>query len=394
MVTLPKVDSWLCVHISVVVELPHVGGSSVVGMITDIADPSGTRTSEIQRLLLLGWKDKRIFHSIGWVTPEVFPQEELRQMAAGTRKHVVFNAPSAERLTNLIKTVRREFEAEVVRQKRRDTALSDGSDDGVSLATIGEHKLIRVKTKWPDINRIFGSSKVYDNTGHAIGREYGIPMGRVALLGGEEGAGKTRWYTSLLLHLTEDLNMRCGVFQGEMSAAEYKELLLNMCRAMGFTPRRALENLFVFKNEHHEVHCQKIKDLGLSFFVWDSFPQIANSTSKADIDDIILDIKQATRGQCAALMVQHLSKEGGIKGNNHLSYMADDLMYLQLERSFGKGDDYFSIRKGKARSGGRGEKAWFCHWDDHICVLDAADYNLRASTIAATEKPKTKRLAA
>ena len=346
-------------------------------------------TAEIQRLLLLNWDDSRIFHSVGWATPEVFAEEELRQMAAGTSKHVPYDPAAAYRLKNLIKTARREFEAENTRQSRRDATVEE--EDGVCLEDVDEVPMIRVPTKWHDLNKMFGSTKLYDATNRVIGEEFGLPLGQIALLGGEEGAGKTRWYTSLVLHLAEDLDMKVGVYQGEMDKGEYKTLLTSICRAMGFTPQRAIRNIYVFKKEHHEGHCQKIKELGLGFFVWDSFPQLARSNTKAGIDDIVLDVKQAMRGQCAGMMVQHLDKATGkIKGNNHISYMSDDVLILRRQEEFGK--DVFSIVKEKARSGGRGEKCWYMHSGNGcVMTLPSEKYNLREKVTANVNASKKAR---
>lgn len=347
---------------------------------------SETLTSQIQRLLLMGWDDGRIFTSVGWATPEVFPQEELRQMAAGTSKYVAYDAAAAYRLKNLIKTTRREWDEEQARQSRRDAANDDG-DDFSCLEDVEEVPVIRVPTKWHDLNRMFGSTKLYDACGGLIGEDFGLPLGQLALLGGEEGAGKTRWYTSLVLHLAEDLDMKVGVYQGEMNKGEYKTLLKSVCQALNFTPKRAMRNIFVTKKEHHEVHCLNIKEHGIGFFVWDSFPQLARSNTKAGIDDIVLDVKNAMRGQCAGLMIQHLDKATGkIKGNNHISYMCDDVMILRLREEFGK--DVFSIEKKKARSGGRGEMCWYMHNQrGFVETLNSDYYNAIAK---ASEKEQAK----
>lgn len=330
-------------------------------------------TGQIQRLLLMGWNDNQIFVSVGWKTPEVLETEELRQMAAGTSKYVAYDAAAAYRLKNLIKTVRREFEADVARQNRRDAAIDD---DFSCLNDVDEIPITRVSTKWGDLNKMFGSTKLYDVYNNVVAENFGIPLGQIALLGGEEGAGKTRWYASLLLHLAEDLDMPVGVYQGEMNKGEFKTLVMNMCRALGFTPKRAMRNIFTTKKENHEQHCQKIKEYGIGFMVWDSFPQLARSNTKAGIDDIVLDVKNAMQGQCAGLMVCHLDKATGkIKGNNHISYMADDVLILRRQDEFGK--DVFSIEKHKARSGGRGEKCWYAHHPDgYVMTLDSCQYNL------------------
>jgi hypothetical protein len=161
-----------------------------------------------------------------------------------------------------------------------------------------------------------------------------------------------------------------------MDKGEYKTLLMSVCRSLNFSPKRAMKNIYVFKKEHHEGHCQKIRELGLGFMVWDSFPQLARSNTKAGIDDIVLDVKQAMRGQCAGLMIAHLDKASGkVKGNNHISYMADDVMILKRQEEFG--NDVFSIEKGKARSGGRGEKVWYKHHDGYVLSLPSEQYNLQ-----------------
>ncbi len=226
-------------------------------------------------------------------------------------------------------------------------------------------------------------------SGRVISETFGLPLGQVALMGGEEGAGKTRWYTSLILHLAEDLDMKCGVFQGEMDKGEYKTLLMSLCRSLGVKPKRLMKNVFVFKREHHEGHCQKIKELGLSFFVWDSFPQLAGSNTKAGIDDIVLDVKSAMRGCCAGLMICHLNEKGQIKGNNHIRYMSDDVLVLKREEGFG--ENVFSVEKEKARSGGRGEKCWYRHLDGCVMRLPSEQYNLQEKAQKASETGRRKR---
>jgi predicted ATP-dependent serine protease len=342
--------------------------------------------------MTLGWENPRIFTSIGLSTPEVFPSEELRQLASGKKKYLPFSKQAAEALESLIKQVRKEYEADIARQGHRDEVLATGASDGVRLDQVEETFVRRIETKWMDINRVFGASKIYDAGYNVIGQQYGLPLGKVNLLGGEEGVGKTRWYTALMLHFAEDLDMKCGVYQGEMDAGEYKGLLMSLCRAMHVNPQRALRNIHVFRQEHHQSHCQKIKELGLQFFVWDSFPMLANSNTKDGIDDIVLDVKAAIRDQCAALMVVHLNERGQIKGNNHVRYMADGNFYMQLEPLFG--DGVISLKSGKNRSGKRGEKAWFAHYEEALRVLNASEYNLREQQHNEENAPKKGKKAA
>lgn len=324
-------------------------------------------------MLLAGMTNQQIYVAVGQDTPEVFPDDHVRQYLSGSTKNIPYNALAEGDLWKLIKTLRKEADASAKRQESRDRILKSGGTPSMNMAEVPfSPEPYRLSTGFDDIDNLFGHTTHYDQHDNIIGHSKGLMLGKLLLLGGEEGVGKTRFYTSLAITLAVRFNKKIGVFQGEMTESDYCRMIRNICRAYHTDPDLALANIWMSRSEHHYDHCQMIQEHKLDLFVWDSFPMLANSRSKEGVDDIVLDIKSATQDQCAGILVAHLNEKGQIKDNSHIRYMGDGSLYMYVASELG--EDVFVIVTGKNRQGKRGMKAFGRHNGQALEVLNASVY--------------------
>ncbi len=239
--------------------------------------------------------------------------------------------------------------------------------DGVSFDQIQEVPVTRISTGFRELDLVFGENPLYDATGRVIGASAGPARGKIGLLCGEPGVGKTKYYTAQAIVWTEQMGLKVGIFQGEMTAGEYKELYMSINRANGFVPKN-LANFHVFKSRKHEDHCTAISDLGLDVFIWDSFPYLYKTKTEVDIDNLVENVKNACVGKCVAWMVAHLNEKGKIKGNNRMQYAVDATYLMKKETILG--DGVFSIESEKQRQG-KPNKAYCRHEGPRICHIES-----------------------
>jgi hypothetical protein len=199
-----------------------------------------------------------------------------------------------------------------------------------SFDQIREIRTTRFSFGRVEVDHVFGSTRTYDSAGHIIAEHWGAPRGKLLLLGGEEGVGKTKWYSDTLIMLLF-AGLRVAVIQMEMEPGEYKNTLMNMHRALGLGETlKNSENLFVMRLHTPEEHAEAIREIHPDIVFFDSFPQIRGNNSKAGIDHIVLDcLKPALiEENCCGILIAHLNNEGQIKGNNHIRYMVDGVFRM------------------------------------------------------------------
>lgn len=341
-------------------------------------------TTEIAKLMDRGWTDDQIFVLIGNThCPEVFEDDEERRHAANCSGRAAqlegggipaYDQEAAHLLRADIRRLRREHQP-------NSMAVDD---QVVALSAVQEAVTNRLPTLIPSLDEMLGSTKRYNDQFEVIGETFGLPLGKLGLLGGEEGAGKTRFYTALAIrlimmhmHLPHEQRVPVVVFQGEMSPEEYKELAMSMCRASGVQlSDEAQCYLLCSKSRSHTYQTTLVKNgcpvrlpsgqevlMKPRLAIVDSFPMIMGSRSAAGIEDIVFQWKKALGQYCSGLMLAHLNKEGKIKGNNLISYLVDNVYTMRIEQDLNAqhGDGFISITSGKARSGKRNAKVYCRH---------------------------------
>ncbi len=327
--------------------------------------------SDIHRLLVRGYCDERVFVSIGWSTPEVFEVDELREMAAASEVVPDFNKSKRDFLFKKIKALRKKHVREIERQRKIEEALASDGPEVLSIADVEEAYTARISTDNPVVDNVFGRSTRYNSNSEIVGYESGIPRGKLALLGGEEGVGKTRWYVSQALHFCLNKGLKVLVFQFEMSLAEFAELVFNICRASGMIvdhelKARLRDNFLVSNRRGTEAQCRLITETRADWVIWDSYKLIPGLSTQDAVEDFVFYVKRALGQHAAGTMVTHLNEKGKITGNGFIRYITDAWFVMKLWPTeegevVGAGDGRFVLESGKNRAGARNQKAVFFH---------------------------------
>ena len=187
----------------------------------------------------------------------------------------------------------------------------------------------RISTNIPDLDKVFGYSKRYDDAGNVVSIDWGMAVGKVYLLYGQAGTGKTTLYVQLLIKLIEEQGLRVGLGMMEMSAREVMEFIENMYKALGIKPVRLYENLVIFDGTDHVLHCARLKELKLDWMIWDSYSMFDGSGSEKGAKKIVRDIKAAIEGRCCGMIVGHLDEDGKVRGHKKVVDLADSLFVLE-----------------------------------------------------------------
>lgn len=228
-----------------------------------------------------------------------------------------------------------------------------------------------ISTGFPWIDAIFSTSYQYDNNGDVVATNVGLPTGKLLLLGGEEGVGKTKFYSTLAVYMLR-LNRKILIFQMEMSVSEYKSFFKQIHRSLGYGDIiRNSCNLRIEDSIQPERQAQIIDEFKPDIVIFDSFPQIYGNNSKRGIDDIVLNkLKPALlRNNTCGIIVSHLNQQGKIKGNNHISYMVDGVFFIEWDRSSPDNKAFCLLKSGKNRGGISGQQVKLKHYKNAMIFL-------------------------
>jgi predicted ATP-dependent serine protease len=344
--------------------------------------PLSTAEANIHRLLTRGWLDDRIHVAVGWDIPEVLESQELREAAIAHFEHPTavptYDPSKAKEFKTLISQMRKRHAKEIERARRIDEALGTEGRTTVTLEEVEEAYTMRLHTGSNCIDKVFGTSMKYDDQFRVIGSSSGMARGKINLLGGPEGSGKTRLYTSLVQRMVEFPEVNGGqeikvlIFNGEMSKEEYKELYMNMARAAGFSPR-FLDRVILSNSRNLSEHVDAILEYSPDLVIWDSYNMIHEAKTADGIEDIVFYIKKVIGQQTSAMMICQLNERGQIKGNNLIRYLVDGSFYLAMENDPESElplpvEGRLSITSAKNRTGKRGEKAIVWHFGGEMRV--------------------------
>lgn len=223
-----------------------------------------------------------------------------------------------------------------------------------SLAHVPELPVRRTTTMVPELDAVFGRS---------LDGDTGPALGAFTLLGGQEGMGKTRLYTYAYAMMAA-MGFHVGLAQMEMSAAQYKGLLMNLARANRWSDdavEQALGRIFVTNSRDYHEHLAMVQQHDLSVFVWDSYNMLHGKKTEAWVEQMVFDVKAGIEGRCHAMMICHLNAGGQIKGNGCIRYMVDATMYGTKEPHISP--SHISVRMRKNRFGQSDVSAFFRHTD-------------------------------
>lgn len=232
------------------------------------------------------------------------------------------------------------------------------------------------------LDRLFGSTRTYDGHGQVLDEVHGIPRRKIIVLGGEEGVGKTKWYTDLIIDLIDKQNLRAVIGQMEMDGGEYKAMFLQMCRSKGLGSPSWLDRLAFEKSRDIKDHIQVINDFHPDIYVADSFNMIEGHNTRGGIDAIVFGLKEVIirKGTCAMIVAHLDKKKGTVKGNNRLPYMVDGVSFLKRANVpivMSEADNLLRIKNrirllnGKNRGGEGGMEVFYEHRGDDLVEIEA-----------------------
>lgn len=338
----------------------------------EIEQPESPESVEITRLLMRGYDNERIFDSVA--PSDAFPEALVRQRRSGSKKHIKFNKKERERLLLLIKVLRSQYNKKQERNNMYDEALR--MDAIVTMDQVKEVPTKRFSTGFVETDQVFGYSTTYDEQYNPISKEEGVPRGKISLIAGAKGVGKTMWYTANALNLIEAYDRKVLVFQKEQSLGEYKETVMNMYRSQGRYPTK-LQNLIVRQDRNNSDQCRLIEQIRPDLVIFDSYNMTHNSETKAGIEDIVFFTKKAIGDHTACWMIAHLNERGTIKGNNHIQYLVDSTLIMRWSEKMEPEETgttsslkgRFCLYSDKNRQGPKGIKAFYRHVGHHITVI-------------------------
>ena len=246
-----------------------------------------------------------------------------------------------------------------------------------SMAEIETTATERFSTGYPVLDHIIGSTRYYRPDRSIEREEFGLGRGKVVILGGEEGVGKTKWYTTVFLAQLEQFQRKVLCFQIEMQPEEYKQDVLRMCGAMGIKPH--LENLFVFHETSVDRQAEIIREIQPDLVVVDSVSIMDGYTSKKGTNHIVFTLKEAIGTRSACILIAHLNERGQIT-SKHIRFMVDGYYTMAWARVPEPGETEeevlgrFMMRSWKNRSGPSGLKAFIWHRGDALEIQDLASW--------------------
>lgn len=231
------------------------------------------------------------------------------------------------------------------------------------ITDVEEIPVERFRVGIDSLDRLFGTTKLYVNGRH-VSDVHGMARGKLYLLGGGEGVGKTKLWTALMTKIAAEQRLRSMIYQGEMLAGEYKALCMQMWRAMPIAPQNLDCISVVDRNVRTgEMLAERVREYKPDLLIVDSLATLEGCETKAGVDEFVFRMKEVMGNRTAGVFITHLDKKGNIGGLRRVSYMFDTVLHLQKEKQIG----FFSMSvPGKNRGGSTGGKVTFKHNGDLI----------------------------
>lgn len=229
------------------------------------------------------------------------------------------------------------------------------------LSEIEEQPIRRIQTGNENIDRLFGKSIIdgYD--------EYGLPSGKVILISGSRGSGKSRLCTAISGSIS--YSNKVLYFQQEVSKEEFK----NWSKPFDIN----FSNFFISESNKIEEQEEIIYNLMPDVVIVDSLNMIENIKSINKCKEILKKYKDiANKYDITFILIGFLNKAGETKGNNDIEHLVDVICHVRIpdlkkipkdEQINYKGVFIFEIG-GKNRYGQVGGKIYLQH-DDEFGII-------------------------
>jgi hypothetical protein len=359
-------------------------------------------STEVMRLMRHGASNDRIFDYIAWDFPTAYDIEEQRLRAAEGKEewegkeYIPYDPKERQRLYKLIETLRVKFKQELKRTKVIDDAI-DQLSVTVPLSQVEEIHTGRFTTGYRELDRVFGSSRVYDANDKIVGEVWGLARGKLMLLAGEPGVGKTRFYVALAIKLAEEFGLSTLIFQTEyIRIGEFKNVIMNMYRSMGIKPKN-LDLIIVRQDRNYQAQCRAIREIRPDLVISDSYNLTHGAKTKSGIEDICFFWKEAMGSHTAGIMIAHTNERKKIKDNNHVQFLVDGTAVMIWANKREDGDKQPSDWENRCRiqvmknRQGAPSSCDLRHVGDHFSVIQK-DVPVEHAEATSASKPPPKAL--
>ena len=183
------------------------------------------------------------------------------------------------------------------------------------MSQVKAHRVDRVSTGCNPLDMMFGKTEYNGST------TYGIPRGKVILISGSKGAGKSRLCLGMAGCMSNS-GEQVLFFEGEVAKEEFKEW------ARPFSINE--NNCYVSESNDIEDEMAQTKEVKPSIVIVDSLNMIKGIRQPTEVIKIMESYKNIAKDMnIAVILIGFLSKDGSTKGNNDIEYLVDVVCHVK-----------------------------------------------------------------
>jgi len=213
------------------------------------------------------------------------------------------------------------------------------------LNEVRSEPILRLSTGIDELDWLFGRKQ-----------NWGIAKGKMTVIGGENGSGKTRLLTKLMRNW-DQMGLRCMMYQGEVTASQF---------ASEKMPGYKARDIYLCSNMSIFKQIDIIREYKPDIVITDSVQQIEQWNYGRGAKEIVRSLRAVIESiGTHVFFISHLTATGTLKGGTDLAHEVDVRCFFgryALETA----PDLVYMRVDKNRYGQVGNEAIFCHFDHDI----------------------------
>ena len=295
------------------------------------------RSDRIRQLIEMGSDNDAVMSWFEGMHPEIILNDAMRREKS-KGKYLPPNKILRDEIANQIRVVRHQYEKDRSTMAANEQRFHKKTET-VLLSEAVPEQLIRLSLpeKLHTLAEVWGwhEEKVKGKTV----RYYGPPRGKITLVGGERGVGKSRTLIMLQAEMIADSLVkrpknpsRMLVFQNEVKGGGYAKWFINYIEQAGL-PKEVLNYVCVSDETDLDKQVQIMKDFQPDFVIIDSLKIIPQA--KTESGQYELCMLYATRAAEMGiekaphmLFIAHMNKSGEIKGSTAIQHFVDVIFYI------------------------------------------------------------------
>ena len=183
----------------------------------------------------------------------------------------------------------------------------------------------RMPTGFKELDIAYGINRIHDEQGNEIYWEVGMPRGRVTLLAGAGGVGKSRLCMQIGMQMAKGNEYRSPLTVLYILNEDDPNNLATWVKRM-----QGDYDFFVVGSDNRDAHKEALIKTQADVVFIDSLTGLEGVNSPNAIRDIMKDYKNlATDYNCHIVLISHLNKAGVVKGNSDIIYYPDHVCELR-----------------------------------------------------------------